>query len=200
MKLAKQAGCRYVVFTTKHHEGFSLHDSKIGDFNAGAKLKRDLVKEIVEAARAEGLKVGFYHSLIDWHHDQYEYAKAKGMPHPLAGKPYPNGKRDHEHTSTYLHAQVKELLTNYGKVDILWWDFSSQGLPGRRGLGRDRAGEHGAHPAAGDHHEQPPVFRRHHPGRGRRVEATSTPAKAISPRPNNASPPPACPAWIGKPA
>jgi alpha-L-fucosidase len=130
MKLAKQAGCRYVVFTTKHHEGFSLHDSKTGDFNAGAKLKRDLVKEIVEAARAEGLKIGFYHSLIDWHHDQYEYAKAKGLPHPLAGKAYPNGKRDHELYKAHLHSQVKELLAGYGKVDILWWDFSSQAFQG----------------------------------------------------------------------
>ena len=70
-RLARQAGCRYLVFTTKHHEGFALHDSKAGDFNAGARLHRDLVKEIVAAVRAEGLRVGFYHSVIDWHHDQY---------------------------------------------------------------------------------------------------------------------------------
>ena len=79
-RLAKQAGCRYLVFTTKHHEGFGLYASKFGDYNAGAKLHRDLVKEIVEACHAEGLKVGFYHSLIDWHHDQYDYTRAKGLP------------------------------------------------------------------------------------------------------------------------
>lgn len=135
MKLARQAGCKYVVFTTKHHEGFGLHASKAGDYNAGAKLNRDLVKEIVDAARAEGLKVGFYHSMIDWHHDQYEYAKAHGMPHPLAGKPYANGQRDHKKYISYLHAQVKELLTNYGKVDILWWDFSSAQFQGDEAWG-----------------------------------------------------------------
>ncbi len=130
MKLAKQAGCRYVVFTTKHHEGFGLFSSKAGDYNAGSKLHRDLAKEIVDAAHAEGLRVGFYHSLIDWHHDQYEYAKAKGLPHPLLGKPYPNGQRDHSKYIDYLHAQVKELLTNYGPVDVLWWDFSSKDFQG----------------------------------------------------------------------
>jgi alpha-L-fucosidase len=129
-RLAKEAGCRYLVFTTKHHEGFGLHASRFGDFNAGAKLNRDLVQEIVEACRAEGLKVGFYHSLIDWHHDQYDYSRAKGLPYPLAGKPSPNGPRDHAKYIDYLHHQVGELLSNYGPVDIIWWDFSSKGFQG----------------------------------------------------------------------
>jgi len=94
-QLAKQAGCRYLVFTSKHHDGFALHDSKVSEYDAGSVLHRDLVKEIVEACRAEGLKVGFYHSVIDWHHDQYAYAKSKQLPHPLKGKPYPNKQRDH---------------------------------------------------------------------------------------------------------
>ncbi|HWH71255.1 MAG TPA: alpha-L-fucosidase, partial [Candidatus Sulfotelmatobacter sp.] len=128
-RLAKQAGCRYLVFTTKHHEGFALHDSKAGDYNAGAVLHRDLVKEIVEAARAEGLRVGFYHSVIDWHHDQYAYAKSQQLPHPLRGQPYPNGERDHAKYQTYLHQQVNELVSNY-PVDILWWDYSSQDFQG----------------------------------------------------------------------
>jgi len=129
-RLAKEAGCRYIVFTSKHHEGFSLHDSKVGDYNAGAALKRDLVKEIVDAARAEGLRVGFYHSVIDWHHDQYAYAKSKQLPHPLKGRPYPNGERDHAKYVAYLHAQVEELVSNYGTVDVLWWDYSSQDFQG----------------------------------------------------------------------
>lgn len=129
-KLAKDAGCRYLVFTTKHHEGFGLYASKFGDYNAGAKLNRDLVKEIVEACRAEGLRVGFYHSLIDWHHDQYDYPRAKGLPHPLAGKPSPNGPRDHSKYIDYLHNQVGELMSNYGQVDIVWWDFSSKDFQG----------------------------------------------------------------------
>lgn len=129
-RLAKEAGCSYVVFTTKHHEGFALHDSKAGDYNAGAKLHRDLVKEIVTALRAEGLRVGFYHSVIDWHHDQYDYQIAKQLPHPLNGKPYGPGGRDHKQYLDYLHIQARELVSNYGRVDVLWWDYSSQQFQG----------------------------------------------------------------------
>lgn len=129
MKLAKEAGCKYIVFTTKHHEGFALHDSKYGDFNAGCKLHRDLVREIVEAARTEGLKVGFYHSLIDWHDANYDYNKAKGLPYPQSGRPL-SAPRDHSKYIDHLHAQVGELLTKYGPVDVVWWDFSSKEFEG----------------------------------------------------------------------
>ena len=129
-RLAKAAGCRYMVLTTKHHDGFALHDSKVSDFDAGSVLRRDLVKEVVEASRAEGLRVGFYHSVIDWHHDQYEYARSKQLPHPLKGLPYPNGSRNHARYVKFLHAQVKELVSNYGPVDILWWDYSAQDFQG----------------------------------------------------------------------
>ncbi len=128
-RLAKQAGCRYLVFTTKHHEGFALHNSRAGDFNAGAVLGRDLVGEIVKATRAEGLRVGFYHSVIDWHHDQYAYALSQQLPHPLKGQPYPNGQRDHARYQAYLQQQVNELASNY-PVDIFWWDYSSQDFQG----------------------------------------------------------------------
>ncbi|TWT82629.1 Alpha-L-fucosidase [Planctomycetes bacterium CA13] len=128
--LAKQAGCRYLVFTTKHHDGFGLFDSKAGDYNAGSVLNRDLVKEIVEACHAEGLKVGFYHSVIDWHHDQYTYNKSKQLPHPLRGQAYANGPRDHAKYQDYLHQQVTELVSNYGPVDVLWWDYSSLDFQG----------------------------------------------------------------------
>ncbi len=130
-ELARQAGCRYLVFTTKHHDGFALHDSKVSDFDAGSVLGRDLVKEIVEACRAVGLRVGFYHSVIDWHHDQYEYARSQQLPHPLKGRPYPNGQRDHSKYVDYLHKQVAELVSNYGPVDILWWDYSAQDFQGQ---------------------------------------------------------------------
>jgi alpha-L-fucosidase len=129
-RLAKQAGCRYVVFTTKHHDGFALHDSKVSDYDAGSVLHRDLAREIVDALRGEGLRVGFYHSVIDWHHDQYEYARSKQLPHPLRGQPYPNGQRDHKKYLAYLHAEVNELVSNYGPVDILWWDYSAQDFQG----------------------------------------------------------------------
>ena len=129
-RLAKEAGCRYLVFTTKHHDGFGLYPSQAGDFNAGAKLQRDLVQEIVAACRAEGLKIGFYHSVIDWHHEHYAYAQSKQLPHPLKGTPYPNGERDHATYLAYLHQQVRELVSNYGGVDILWWDYSALDFQG----------------------------------------------------------------------
>lgn len=131
-RLAKEAGCRYLVFTTKHHDGFALHDSRISDFDAGSVVNRDLVKEIVDACRAEGLRVGFYHSVIDWHHDQYAYGESKQLPHPLRGKPYPNGSRDHAKYVEYLHAEADELVSNYGSVDIMWWDYSSVDFQGDR--------------------------------------------------------------------
>jgi len=130
-KLAKAAGCQYVVLTTKHHDGFALHDSKAGDFDAGSVLQRDLVKEFVDACRAEGLRVGFYHSLIDWHHDQYEYNRSTLLHHPLKGKPYPNGSRDHARYIKYLHAQVNELISNYGPVDVMWFDYSAPDFQGQ---------------------------------------------------------------------
>ncbi|MCU0791729.1 MAG: alpha-L-fucosidase [Opitutaceae bacterium] len=129
-RLAKEAGCRYLVFTTKHHEGFALHDSAVTTFDAGSVLNRDLVREIVEACRAEGLRVGFYHSVIDWHHDQYDFPRAKGLPHPLEKSPELAGVRDHSRYVDFLHAQVDELVSNYGAVDVLWWDFSSKDFQG----------------------------------------------------------------------
>ncbi len=130
-RLAKDAGCRYLVFTTKHHDGFALHDSVVSEFDAGSVLQRDLVKEIVAACREEGLRVGFYHSVIDWHHDQYEYAKSKQLPHPLKGKHYPDGSRDHSKYQDYLAAEVRELVSNYGRVDLLWWDYSALDFQGQ---------------------------------------------------------------------
>ncbi len=118
------------MFTTKHHDGFALHDSKVSEFDAGSVVGRDLVREIVDACRSEGLRVGFYHSVIDWHHDQYEYGKSKLLPHPLKGQPYPNGHRDHRKYVEYLHAQVNELVSQYGPLDIMWWDYSATDFQG----------------------------------------------------------------------
>jgi alpha-L-fucosidase len=129
-KLAKQAGCQYVVFTTKHHEGFSLHDSDQTDFDAGDLLNRDLVKEITDALHAEGLKVGFYHSVIDWHHPQYDFRKTKGLPYPKGAATLGGTPRNHQRYIRFLHGQVDELISNYGKVDVLWWDYSSTDFQG----------------------------------------------------------------------
>ena len=129
-KLARQAGCQYVVFTTKHHDGFCLFDSQHTTYDAHDLIGRDLCKEIVNAVRSEGLNVGFYHSVIDWHHPQYDYVKANQLPHPLKGKPSPNGPRHHDIYIDYLHHQARELFSNYGPVDIIWWDYSKKGNDG----------------------------------------------------------------------
>jgi len=126
-KLAKEAGCKYVVFTTKHHEGFCLHNSKFTKFDAQDACGRDLVKEISDAVRGEGLKLGYYHSVIDWHH-QHAYA-GFGLP---TIKGAVNEGRSNDVYVAYLHGQVRELLGNYGKVDVIWWDFSTKDCQGEK--------------------------------------------------------------------
>ena len=128
--LAKEAGCQYVVFTTKHHEGFALHDSKVTDYDAMDVTGRDLVREIVDALRAEGLKVGFYHSLIDWHHPDYDFRAAQELPYPKGAAAAATAPRDHGRYLEFLHAQVTELTSNYGPVDVMWWDYSSTKFQG----------------------------------------------------------------------
>jgi alpha-L-fucosidase len=138
-KEAKAAGMKYAVLTTKHHEGFCLFDSKYTDYKAtNTPAGRDLVKEFVDAFRAEGLKVGFYYSLIDWHHPDFTIDRH----HPLrldekatdADWDKINKGRDMAKYREYLYNQVTELLTKYGKIDILWLDFS---FPGKHGKGKD---------------------------------------------------------------
>ena len=129
-RVAKRAGCKYVVFTTKHHDGFALHDLAVTNFDAGDVVGRDLVEEIVGALRAEGLRVGFYDSLIDWHHPQYDFTRDKGLPYPEGGKALAVTPRDHDRYVDFLHAQVRELSTHYGPVDVFWWDYSWPGADG----------------------------------------------------------------------
>ncbi|MFO7937310.1 MAG: alpha-L-fucosidase [Kiritimatiellia bacterium] len=129
-RLAREAGCRYVVFTSKHHDGFNLHDSSVTTYDAKDWTGRDLCREIVDACKKQGLKVGFYHSVIDWHHPQYDYNAAKPLAHPLKDQPFPAGQRNHALYLNYLHHQVEELMSNYGGIDIIWWDFSKKGAEG----------------------------------------------------------------------
>jgi len=135
-RMAKAAGMKYAVLTTKHHEGFCLFDSKYTDYKStNTAIKKDLVKEWVDAFRAEGLKVGFYYSLIDWHHPDFTIDKHHPQrPNDPADYEKLNKGRDMAKYRTYLHNQVKELMTNYGKIDILWLDFS---YPGEHGKGHD---------------------------------------------------------------
>ena len=123
-KAAKEAGMKYMVLTAKHHDGFCLFDSQYTDFKStNTKCGRDLVREFLEAARGEGLKVGLYYSLLDWYHPDYPHYG--DLHHPMRDNPaYTNEGRDFNRYLTYLHNQVRELCTHYGKLDILWFDFS----------------------------------------------------------------------------
>ena len=109
-RLAKQAGMRYLVMTTKHHEGFCLWNSEQTDYNAAARGPgRDLVREFVEACREFGLRVGFYYSLMDWHHpDGARCARSEAARRRFLD---------------FTQGCLRELMTNYGKIAILWYDF-----------------------------------------------------------------------------
>ncbi len=104
ISIAKAAGMKYLVFTTKHHDGFSMFDSQLTDYKiTNTPFKRDVTAELANACHKAGIKLGFYHSPPDWHHPDYF-------------------TENHARYIQYLHGQVRELCSNYGKVDILWFD------------------------------------------------------------------------------
>ncbi len=121
---AKAAGMRYAVLTAKHHDGFCLFDSQYTDYKAtNTPAGRDLVREFTDAFRAEGLRVGFYYSLLDWHHPDFTI----DVHHPRRDDPdarAQNEGRSMARYCEYVRNQVRELLTGYGKIDVLWFDFS----------------------------------------------------------------------------
>lgn len=117
-RLAKEAGMKYAVFTAKHHDGFCMFDTKTTIFKSDI----DYVKEFLNAFRQEGLKVGLYYSLLDWHHPEYPHYKDKH--HPMRNHKEYDRQRNFSSYLNYMHTQIKELLTNYGKLDIMWFDFS----------------------------------------------------------------------------
>ncbi|WP_373120300.1 alpha-L-fucosidase [Ruminococcus sp. Marseille-P328] len=123
-RLAKKAGMKYAVLTAKHHDGFCLFDTKLTDYNSmNAACHKDLVKEFLEAFRAEGIKVGLYFSIIDWRHPDFPHYG--DMHHPMRNHPEcSNENRDFDRYLEFMFGQIKELLTNYGKLDLMWFDFS----------------------------------------------------------------------------
>lgn len=127
---AREAGMRYAVLTAKHHDGFCLFDSALTDYKStNTPAHRDLVREFVDAFRTEGLKVGLYYSLLDWHHPDYPHYG--DMHHPLRDDPAAgNEGRCFERYLRYMHGQVEELCRNYGKLDLMWFDFSYGDLRG----------------------------------------------------------------------
>ncbi|KJL34783.1 alpha-L-fucosidase [Microbacterium azadirachtae] len=123
-RTAREAGAGYVVLTAKHHDGFCLWDSDLTDYTTmSTPFGRDAVAEFVEACRAEGLRVGLYYSLIDWHHASFPVDGT----HPQRDDDdfkAETADRDVRGYQPYLHGQVRELLTRYGRIDYLFFDFS----------------------------------------------------------------------------
>ena len=129
--LAREAGARYMVLTAKHHDGVALFDTKQGDNSVVTRThaRRDLVAEYADAARSAGLRVGLYYSLPDWSHPDYPSMR----PHPVRDEregdsPYaysPRGTEDNLAWSryrSYLDGQLEELQSNYGVIDLIWFD------------------------------------------------------------------------------
>ncbi len=109
-RVAKRAGMRYAVLTSRHHDGYCLWDSRLTDYTSAAQAPgRDFVREYVEAFRAEGLRVGLYYSFMD--------ARIPAFWEGPAGLP-----EEWEAFREYIHGQVRELLTGYGKIDVFWFD------------------------------------------------------------------------------
>lgn len=130
--LAKEGGMRYAVLTSKHHDGFTLFNSRqaysvsnaiTGTTNISPE-GRDLAREFAESMRSRGLRAGFYYSLLDWQHpDAYEMS--------LPGYPKPPRHRDHSTYIAYVRAHVDELLSNYGPLCTIWFDFSDRNRQGQ---------------------------------------------------------------------
>ncbi|WP_433440926.1 alpha-L-fucosidase [Nonomuraea sp. CA-141351] len=118
---AVNAGMKYLVVTSKHHDGFCLWDSELTDYKA----RRDLLAPMLDAFRERGLRTGLYYSLLDWHHPEFP----NDLYHPQRDEDL--GDRDVRIYADYMHGQVRELLTRYGRIDTMWFDFSYAG----RGFG-----------------------------------------------------------------
>lgn len=119
VRIAKEAGMKYIVITSKHHDGFCLWDSKLTDYDIidSTPFKRDILRELSQACKREGVKLCFYHSIMDWHHPD---AQAPFEPnYNETKKSNPNFDRYVEY---YLKGQLKELVENYGPLGVLWFD------------------------------------------------------------------------------
>ena len=115
----KAAGARYVVFTSRHHDGFSMWATKASKYNIvdATPFKRDVVKELADACRAEGLKFGLYYSLLDWHRADYPTGGAA-----KTRKGFDKSKEDYDAYHAFMKRQLTELLTNYGDIVCIWFD------------------------------------------------------------------------------
>ena len=130
--LAKEAGMEYAVLTAKHHDGYALFDSEVSDYTTAKRgPKRDFVREFLEAFRSRGIRVGLYFSVIDWHHPDFPHFGDR--QHPQRDD---EAFRDHQPDlgsyRAFMHAQIRELCTHYGQLDVMWFDFSYPGMTGEQ--------------------------------------------------------------------
>lgn len=132
VRLAKKAGMKYAVLTAKHHDGFCLFDSALTDYKStNTKAGRDFVREFIDACRKYDIRAGLYFSIIDWRHP--DFPKYGDRQHPMRNREEYKGEAiDFDRYLEYMHGQVKELVTNYGKLDILWFDFSYDDMCGEK--------------------------------------------------------------------
>lgn len=122
VSLAKNAGMKYIVITSKHHDGFALWDSKVSEWDImdASPFKRDILKELAVACEQQGIKLCFYHSIMDWHHPQ---AQAMWEPNYNQGRESANINPEFpNYIENYMKPQLKELINNYGDIGVLWFD------------------------------------------------------------------------------
>lgn len=119
VRMAKDAGMKYIVITSKHHDGFCLWNSKVSDYDVIKRtpFKRDILKELSGACKKEGIKLCFYHSIMDWHHPD-----AQGTYYPDYNNTTRLNPNFTNYVTNYLKPQLKELLTHYGDIGVLWFD------------------------------------------------------------------------------
>lgn len=136
-RTAVAAGMKYAVLTAKHHDGFCLFDSAHSTYTSMHNgFGRDVVAEYVAAFRRHGLKVGLYFSLIDWSHP--DFPAFGDAHHPHRDDPaYEGREHDFDRYLDFMHAQVRELATNYGQIDLMWFDFSYDDLTGEAWRARE---------------------------------------------------------------
>lgn len=118
VKIAKSAGMKYIILTSRHHDGFSNWDTKQSDWNImNTPYGKDLIKQLSEECQKEGIKLGFYYSLLDWMRNDYQYET--GRTGKGSGR---TGKSDWNSYLNFMKAQLTELLTNYGPISVIWFD------------------------------------------------------------------------------
>ena len=128
-KLATQMGMQYAVLTVKHHDGFALFHTQQSEFSIqSTPYQQDIVRSFLDAMRSHGIRVGLYFSLSDWHHPDYPAFTEADKPYRFDRLPQPTPEQWQRY-QTFLFAQLRELLTNYGEIDVLWFDGGWERTP-----------------------------------------------------------------------